>query len=370
MRLAIVYDRFNKIGGAERVLQVLFEIWPQANFFTSVYHPHKAPFAKTWQVTTSFLQHFPFALSHHELYPWLTPFAFESFSLDDFDVVISVTSAEAKGVITKPETLHLCYCLTPTRYLWSHASQYHRQGNFLLKPIKNLILTKLRIWDQIAASRPDHYLAISQTVKQRIKKYYRRSSQVIYPPVDTNFFKPGATGNRLPIADYFLIVSRLVAYKHIDIAIKACNDLGLHLVIVGTGAQKKSLQKISGKTITFTGKLTDQKLVSYYQSCTALIFPGEEDFGLTILEAQSMGKPVIALSRGGATEIVKQGKTGLFFDTLSVSALKQVLTSLKTYKLSSTKIRQHAQTFNQEKFKTTFKGAVDTLWQKHQQHSQ
>ena len=366
MRLAFVYDRINKIGGAERVLKALHEIWPQAPFYTAVYSPKRAEFAKGWQIKTSFLQRIPFARSHHEIFPWLTPIAFESFSFDDFDLVISITSAEAKGIITKPDTLHVCYCLTPTRYLWSHSKQYLQAAPKWQRQFIKLLTPKLRSWDKVAAQRPDSYLAISKNVNQRIKKYYHRDSDVIYPSVDTNFFRP-ITDHQSLITSHFLVVSRLVSYKRIDLAVKACTKLKLPLVVVGVGNQLSKLKKIAGSTIKFVGKVTDKELLKLYQSCRALIFPGEEDFGISPLEAQSTGKPVIAYRAGGAKETIIEGKTGEFFDTLSVSSLFSKLESFDSTRYNPKLIAHHAANFAEGKFKTKFKSTIETLWQKHQQ---
>jgi glycosyltransferase involved in cell wall biosynthesis len=365
MKIAFVYDRLNKIGGAERVLEVIHQIWPQAPFYTAVYHPATAPYAEGWKIKTSFLQHLPLAKRHHELYPHLTPFAFEAFDFSNFDLVISITSAEAKGIITKPQTLHLCYCLTPTRYLWSHTSDYQSQ-TWLFRPLRNFLLTQLRVWDQIAATRPDYYLTISQTSQRRIKKYYHRDSKIIYPPVDTNFFKPQTARRQNMTTGYFLVVSRLVSYKRIDLAIKACNQLNLPLYVVGVGRELRRLRRQAGPTVKFLGQLTDKELLRYYQNCRALIFPGEEDLGLVMLEAQATGKPVIAYRQGGAAEIVIQKKTGLFFDKLSAHEL---IASLKTFtqcRFNNSRIRRHALKFSLEKFQHQFKAEVVKLWEKHQ----
>ncbi len=366
MKLAFVYDRLNKIGGAERVLTSLHEIWPEAPFFTAVYDPKKAVYAKDWDVRPSFLQNIPLAKHHHEWFVWAMPFAFESFDFSDFNVVISITSAEAKGIITKPETLHVCYCLTPTRYLWSHAHEYGHQ----------LLLSKLRAWDYVAAQRPDHYIAISKTVQSRIKKYYHRKSEIIYPGIDTGFFRPATSlprsealrGHKPQATSYFLIVSRLVPYKHIDIAIKACNQLKLALKIIGIGSDKNRLKKIAGPTIEFLGQLTDVETLQYYQECQALIFPGEEDLGLTMLEALSCGKPVIAYHGGGAAEIIKEGTTGHFFATLSPQSLQATLQSFKAESYNSDTIRNQALKYSREKFIQTFKQQINHLWQQHQNH--
>jgi len=358
MKLAFVYDRINKIGGAERVLQALHEIWPKAPFFTAVYNSESAPYAKNWDVRPSFLQHVPFAKTHHEWFVHAMPFAFESFDFSNFDVVISITSAEAKGIITKPETLHVCYCLTPTRYLWSHAHEYGHQ----------LLLSQLRSWDYVAAQRPDHYLAISKTVQTRIQKYYHRDSAVIYPGIDTNFFKPSTTNHQLPTTSYFLVVSRLVPYKHIDLAIQACNQLQLPLKIIGTGSDESRLKQMAGPTVEFLGRLTDDEVLKYYQQCQALIFPGEEDLGLTVLEALSCGKPVIAYQGGGATEILKKRTTGHFFATLSPQSLAKVLQNFDAHAFNSKNIRGQVAEFNRQKFQAEFKQTIDTLWKQYQNH--
>jgi len=368
MRVAFVYDRINKIGGAERVLSALHHLWPQAPFYTAVYKPTQAPFAKTWNVRPSFMQSVPFASSHHELFPWLTPFAFESFNFSNYDVVISITSAEAKGIITSPHTLHVCYCLTPTRYLYSHKREYQDQGPLFLKPLQKLILKKLKTWDQVASTRPDHYLAISSTVQKRIKKYYHRPSQIIYPPTNTDFFKPSAKKS-LP-KDFFLVVSRLVKYKNIELIIKAFNQLKRPLIIVGTGKQSSKLKKLAGPNITFVGKLTDKQLLSYYQECLGLVFASVEDFGLTIIEAQSTGKPVIAFQKGGAAEIIKSNSTGIFFDKLTPSSLINAISSFNHKSFNPQTIRRSAQKFSHSNFKTQFKSKINTLWQKHKTNHQ
>ncbi|PIU33029.1 glycosyltransferase family 4 protein [Candidatus Shapirobacteria bacterium CG07_land_8_20_14_0_80_39_12] len=369
MKVALVYDRVNKIGGAERVLEVLHEIWPEAPLYTAVYYPPGAPWAKKFKVIPSFLNKWPLAKKHHELYPWLTPLAFESFafgtedyksstqrsgaSFSDFDLVISITSAEAKGIITKPKTKHFCYCLTPTRYLWSGYSDYF--FNKGLRWLAQPMVGWMRNWDKIAAQRPDEYLAISQEVQRRIKKYYHRESIVLYPPVDIEKFYPAEKNQN---GDYFLIVSRLVSYKKIDLAVKAFNKLCLPLKIVGTGNQMFKLKTSAASNIEFLGELTDQELLSYYQDCRALIFPQKEDFGLVPLEAQSCGKPVIAFAGGGALETVIEGKTGTFFKPQSVKALMEKVKNFKDKAYQAADCRKNAEKFNKEIFKKKFKQLV------------
>ncbi len=355
MKVALVYDRVNKWGGAERVLLSLHKIFPKAPLYTSVYNPQSATWAKVFRVCSTFLQKFPFALTHHQWYAPLMPIAFESFNFDAYDVVISVTSEAAKGILTKPTTKHICICLTPTRYLWSGYTEYF--SNHLLKFVTKFIVSLLRKWDFAASRRPDEYIAISKEVQRRIKKYYKKPSQVIYPPIQLE-------KKRLPQKvhnDYFLVVSRLIPYKRIDIAIKACNSLGVPLKIVGIGSEEKYLRSIAGPTIEFIGSLTDEKLIGYYNDCCALLFPGTEDLGLTILEAQAHGKPVVAYKAGGALETIIEGKTGEFFaPQTSRALLKKLQFLLERRKINigqQKKSRYYqaclkqARTFNQATFK-------------------
>lgn len=362
MRLALVYDRVNKIGGAERVLQTLLEIWPNTPLYTSVYEPKSAPWAASTTVHTSFLQHLPFARSRHELFAWAMPTAFESFDFSPFDVVISVTSAEAKGIITPAHTLHISYLLTPTRYLWSHTHEYLAQTPLLLRPFSRAIFSQLRVWDQMAAGRPDRLIAISQTVKSRALKYYRRPvDALIYPPTTL----PPSTSDH-PKKDFYLVVSRLVPYKKIDLVVRAFNQLKKPLIVVGTGSEYEKIRKIAGPNVTMVGKLTDSELVSYYQAAKALVFPSEEDFGLVAIEAQSQGTPVIAFAKGGARETVIAGKTGVFFDSHTPKSLIIAINQFEAGKFSQKHARTQAAKFSTNRFKQTFSKYVEDQWQSHQ----
>lgn len=359
MKIALVYDRINKWGGAERVLLALHELFPDAPLYTAVYDEESAPWAHVFDIRTSFLQNIPFAKRNHEWYPWLTPLAFESFNFDAYDVVLSITSADAKGIITKPHTTHICYCLTPTRYLWSHYKTYFPGPvkRALTKPI----ISYLRKWDQVASSRPDQYIAISETVKNRIKKYYQRDASVIYPPAGVSRKNNLHTEYKIRDTGYFLVVSRLVRYKMIDIAIKACNELRIPLVIVGTGSDEARLKSMSGPTIQFIHNLTDEELTWYYQHSEALILPQEEDFGLVSVEAQSWGTPVIAYKKGGGIESVLPGKTGKFFYPQTSVALKHVLQSFKKSDYLVRDCKQQADRFTPDVFKKHMKLAISTL---------
>jgi len=352
MKVALVYDRVNKWGGAERVLLAFHKIFPDADLFTSVYNEKTASWANKFCIKTSFLQNFPFAKSSHELYASLMPIAFEGFNFDSYDLVISITSEAAKGIITNPNTLHICYCLTPTRYLWSGYNDYFR--NPFLRFFSKPAVSYLRYWDKIAAKRPNKYIAISTEVKTRIKNYYQEDSEIIFPP----FMFPQNDTSGKTKGDFFLLVSRLVYYKRSDLAIEAFNKLGLPLKIVGTGSQMSYLKSIAKPNIEFLGDLTDEKLSFYYKNCKALIFPGLEDFGLTMVEAQSFGKPVIAFRGGGAMDIVKDGITGEFFSEQSLESLIKSMEIFSNKSYNSKLCRENALRFSFDKFKEQIQKAV------------
>ena len=386
MKVALVYDRVNKWGGAERVLLALHELFPKAPLYTSVYHPQKAEWAKVFDVRTSFLQKFPKASSRHEAYALLMPFAFENFSFDEYDLVISVTSDAAKGIVTKSETKHICYCLTPTRYLWSGYDDYFCNPFFKFLSLPAVFY--LRRWDKVVSKKPDYFIAISKEVQKRIKKYYNRESKIIYPPLTFNMrgpaksFPPASAPSHIrsattsvravgslstfvtPQSNYFLIVSRLVPYKKIDIAIKAFNKLKFPLKIIGTGSKEKKLKSMAGPNIEFLGNLTDNQVVEYYRNCVALIFPSFEDLGLTILEAQSFGKPVLAFRGGGALETVIKGKTGDFFYPQTEKALFNKLKTFKPLKYRPEDCIEQANKFSKERFKDNLLSFIKEIFTK------
>jgi glycosyltransferase involved in cell wall biosynthesis len=359
VKVAIVYDRVNKLGGAERVLQALHRLYPQAPLYTSLYHPRKASWAKSWDVRPSALNKLRVLRHRHECIPMLMPYVFESFNLSKFDIIISVTSAEAKGVITAPHQLHLCYLLTPTRYLWSDT---HRYATGRLRVLKQPLLSSLRRWDYIAAQRPDYLIAISKAVAARCQKYYHRKPiKVIYPPVDYQRFTTTAS---MPKKRYFLIVSRLVDYKKIELAIKVCNRKKIPLKIVGTGVNLAGLKSLAGSTIDFLGLVPDSKLPEVYAKASALIMPQEEDFGIVSLEAQASGVPVISFAKGGAAETIKEYKTGILFTKQTHSSLSHALDRFGKYAWNPDTIKKNAAKFDITSFSLQFKQTVDTLWHK------
>jgi glycosyltransferase involved in cell wall biosynthesis len=349
MKTAVVYDwATHQRGGAERVLKSLAELYPQADLFTSVYDPDKADWAKEYQtIKTTFLQKIPGPLKYSRIWGPLMPTAFEQLSFNQYDLVISVTSWPAKAIITKPETKHICYCLTPPRYIW--------QRQFSTK-FKYFLSTPLRYFDYFYGQRPDKMLTISQHVAKRINKYYRRSAQVVYPGVNTNKFTISPNQSK---KDYFLFIARLVPYKKADLAIKAFNQLKLNLKIVGTGRQEQNLKKLANKNINFLGNVSEQELIKLYQQAQALIMPQIEDFGLTALEAQACGTPVIAFNQGGARETIKNNQTGILFNQQTPASLIKAIKQFKQTKFKPQSCRQHALEYSLDKFKTNFEQKIN-----------
>jgi len=353
MRVALVHDYLNQYGGAERVLEAFCEIWPQATIFTLIYDEKRTggAFADR-KIRTSFLQKFPGVAAHHRPYLVLMPLAVEQFDLSGYDLVISDSASFAKGVITRPGVTHICYCHTPTRYFWDDSHKYLQEFNYpnFIKKFIPFFLNYLRLWDEAASVRVDKYLANSRFVAQRIEKYYRQKAEVIYPPVNTSQFFLAEQPD-----DYFLMVARFLPYKKIDLAIAAFNELGWPLKIIGEGPEKKRLQNLARSNVEFIGLVDDRKLREYYAKCQAFVFPQEEDFGISAVEAMSAGRPVIAYRGGGALEIIEEGETGIFFDEQSVTSLIEALRKFRTQNFDARLIREHARQFDKEIFKNKIK---------------
>lgn len=353
MKVAIVYDRVNKWGGAERVLLALHEIFPKSPLYTSVYDAKKAPWAKVFpKVYTSFLQKFPFTRSNHEFLPFLMPLAFASFNLTRFDLVISVTSEAAKGVNIKGKTRHLCYCLTPTRYLWSGYGDYFKW--LPLKIIAWPVVGILKIWDKKIAQKPDKIVAISTEVRKRIKKYYGRNSEIIFPPVEIPKIRHFNI-NKKKNEKHYLLVSRLdYGYKKIDLAIEVFNELGYKLLIIGTGREENKLKKMAGENIVFKGRVSEKELSDCYRNAKALIMPQEEDFGIVAVEAQSFGIPVIAYKKGGVSDTVIPEVTGILFNKQNKKSLKRAVMVFEKKKFDVGKITYNTLRFGKKRFKKEF----------------
>lgn len=363
MKVALVHDYLNQYGGAEKVLEAFTEIFPDAPIYTLVYDPGLVRrILPGKEIRASFLQKVPFARTHHRLFPPLMPFAAEKFDLSDYDLVVSDSAAFSKGVITRPETLHICYCHTPIRYAWDDSHKYIREFNmsFCVKPFVPLFMNYLRLWDREAAFRVDKFICNSEFVANRIRKYYKNEAEVIYPPVDTEKFFPGdKNGN------YFLMVGRLLVYKRFDLAINVFNDLGLPLKIVGTGPEMSKLKKRANWNIEFLGDVENGKLKEYYQNCQALIFPQEEDFGIVAVEAMACGRPVIAYRGGGAVESVKEGETGLFFNEQKTDSLADAVKRFNPEKFNARKIHLHAKRFDKNIFKEKIKKFIEKSYHEH-----
>lgn len=344
-KVAIVYDRVNKFGGAERVLLALHEMFPEAPLYTSVYNEQTASWAHVFpKIYTSFLQNFKFARNNHQFFGWLMPLAFEQYDFKDYDLVISVTSEAVKGIITGTNTKHVCYMLTPTRYLWSSYDFYF--NNIFFKLISLPVVKYLRWWDKVAAQRPDKIIAISTEVQKRIKKYYGRDSEIIFPPVDLH-----RKNSLLRVGDYFLIHGRFEPYKRLDLVINVFKNINKQLVVSGSGSEFDKYKHIKFKNIKFIEKPTDSELFNLYSGAKAFLMPQDEDFGITSVEAQSYGVPVIAFKSGGALDTVIDGVTGLFFDSQTISSLKQAIAKFDTMSFNRENLIKNAEKFSKDRFK-------------------
>lgn len=364
MRIAIIHDYLNQYGGAERVLERLHELYPEAPVYTSIYDPQSMPDEyRRWDIRTSFMQRLPGVMRHHQVYLPVYPLAFESFDLKQYDVVLSNSSAWSKGVITPPSTLHLSYCLTPMRWVWNYREyvQRERLGRVARIALPG-IMNWLRLWDRTTADNVDHFATISRAVAARVGKYYRRESVIIYPPVDTGAFQISESQD-----DYFLVVSRLIPYKRIDIAVEAFNQLGLPLLIIGDGRDRAALEAKAGSNVHFLGKVPDKEVKRYFSRCRALIFPGEEDFGITPVEAQAAGRPVIAYAGGGALDTVQEGITGRLFSPQTPEALAEAVRSFDQSEFDPLEIRNCAEQFDTAAFKATLSRWVQRCHEEHHQ---
>ncbi|PIP29363.1 glycosyl transferase [Candidatus Kuenenbacteria bacterium CG23_combo_of_CG06-09_8_20_14_all_36_9] len=360
MKVALVNDMLVQEGGQERVLRALMELYPKAPIFVLFYDQNKKEkYYQTKEIVPSFLQKFP---EIEKRYQWLLPLmptAIESHDLRAFDLIISSSSSFAKGVLVQPATKHICYCHTPTRYLWSEWHGYVEDLHYpkIIKKILPFYLSHLRNWDYNAGQRVDYFLANSKTVQARVKRYYQKDSTVIYPPVDTeNFFIAKNLSN------YYLIGGRLVPYKRYDLAVKAFNKLNMPLKIFGMGPEYNYLKSIAKKNIEFLGEVTETEKARLYAESLAFINPQEEDFGITTIEAMSSGRPVIAYDRGGAIETIKAGETGEFFQDQTWEDLANTIIHFQPEKFDSKKIKLHAEQFNKKRFMEEIKSFVDGVF--------
>jgi glycosyltransferase involved in cell wall biosynthesis len=362
MKIALVHDHLFQIGGAEKVLLELHKIFPESPVFTLIHNPESAGLFKELNIKTSFLEKMPFGVSHFKWYLWLMPHAWEQFDFSGFDVVISSSSAFSKGILTPPNTLSISYCHSPTRYLWSDTHQYVEELKQpkIIKKILPLILNRLRIWDHVAAQRVDKFIANSEFVAKRIKKYYQRDSVIIYPPVDTKNFQISPV-----IENYYVLVSRLRPYKRVDLAIKAFNQLRIPLKIIGTGEEEARLKKMAYDNIEFLGGVSDTERNKILSRAKAFINPQEEDFGITAVEAMASGRPVIAYRSGGALESIIENETGKFFNEQTWESLADTIIRFERMidQFDPCKIKKHAERFDTEVFHQNIKDFVSRSWQ-------
>ena len=359
MKVAIVHDWLVNLSGAERVLFELHRMFPKAPIYTLFENKN---FTKQYlpdvEIRPSFLQKIPGIIRNYKYFFFLMPTAIESFDLSNFDLVISSSAIFSKGLVLKPKTKHICYCYSPPRQIWDLHSEFSPPRPTLYSLSQHF----LRIWDRQASDRVDEFVAISEHVRERIKKYYRRDAKVIYPPCNINSKFEILHPKRILNSDFYLIVSRLYQHKNIDIVIEAFAKLTPPLVIIGDGPKYKKLKAKSSnsKTIKLLGFIPEEELAYYYQNCRAFLMPQEEDFGITPIEAMSYGKPVLALRRGGAVETIIEGKTGEFIDDPIPEALADGVRRLNENYLSydSEFIKSHAQKFSVDNFREKFSKLV------------
>lgn len=369
MKIALVHDDFMQVGGAESLFATIASIYPQAPIYTSIVDWNKLPATiDRNRVRPSWLQRIPFATKLYKAFLLLFPLAFESFNFGKYDIVISSTTRFAKSIITKPSTIHICYINSTPRFLWEEQVKKEYLPKFL-RPISSPMLLWLKRWDRAASQRVDIYIANSQNVASRVKKYYGRDSIVIYPFANIDFYKIAKVHNwQLKSQNYYLLVSRLVKWKKIDIAIKAALSLDAHLKIVGTGPDEGRLKKLSNvngqlsnvNNVEFVGKVTKEQLREFYQNVQALIVTQEEDFGIAAVEAQACGIPVIAFDSGGLREIIVGGKTGIFYKNQTAESLKDAIMSSGDVKWSQSACRKNSLRFSQAAFVKEIKRVVRT----------
>ncbi len=365
MKVALIHDHLAQDGGAEKVLKALAEMFPHAPTYTLLYEKKNIDkYFAGRHVESSIIQRLPWGVKRYQWYMPFMPMAVEFFDLRTYDLVISSSSAFSKGVITPADTLHICYCHSPTRYLWDYTHQYIQElrYNKYLKKIASLVLSYVRMWDRLAADRVDVFIANSKTVQNRIKKYYRRDSEVVYPPVDIEQFSISRQLN-----DYYLIGGRLTPYKRFDIAIEAFVKNGKKLTVYGDGIDMMRLKKLAGNApnIEFKGRVDDKLKADLYGHCKAFIYPQEEDLGITAIEAMASGRPVIAYRKGGATETVVENTTGLFFDKQTPDAIVEAIERFEKTDFSPEVIRSHAEKFSNARFKQDILRLIEQAVNRH-----
>jgi glycosyltransferase involved in cell wall biosynthesis len=349
VKVALIHDWLTGMRGGEKVLEVLCDLLPDADIFTLIHlRGSVSPAIERHHITTSFVQRLPMAATQYRRYLPLFPTAVERFDLDGYDLVISASHCVAKSAIAPRNARHLCYCFSPMRYAWDQFEAYfgpERVGRAASRWFYRPVMARLARWDAATSTRVDRFSAISRHVAGRIRRYYNREATIVYPPVNTVFFRPAP----VPPECHFLIVSALVPYKRIDLAIEASARTGARLRIVGDGPERGRLERLAGSTVEFLGALTNEQIRDEYHRALAVILPGEEDFGIVPVEAQACGRPVVALGRGGALETVIDGDTGVLFGEPTAASLAVALERVATLRVDSERVRQHAERFSRDR---------------------
>lgn len=359
MKVAIVHDWLTGMRGGEKVLDALLDLFPEAPIYTLVHFTGSvSPKIESHTIETSFLQYAPAVQKYYRNYLPLFPAAIETFRFDQYDLLLSSSHCVAKAAIPARSALHVCYCHTPMRYIWSHYEDYFGDHGSLRNKIAiEPVVKRLREWDAATVDRVDEFAANSKTVAERIRKYYGRASSVIYPPVDVNFFTPADDTRE----NFFLMVTALVPYKKIEIAIEAFNRLGYPLKIAGGGPDLPRLKSIAGRNIDFLGRISSEAIRDLYRKSLAFIQPGEEDFGISVVESLACGTPVVAYGVGGATETVTEGETGLFFNQLSAEALAETVDKAKALRFNKSLLRESALRYSPERFRLQIQSFIENL---------
>lgn len=357
MRVAIIHYWLVGMRGGEKVLEALCDIFPNADIFTHVYDPSAmSDKINSRNIKTTFIGSMPYARRMYKKYLPLMPLALEQLDLSEYDLVISSESGPAKGIIPSSSALHVCYCHSPMRYIWNMYNKYYESSGLVTRMMMPPMSHYLRTWDVATANRVDEFVSNSRTVSQRIKRYYRRDASIIHPPVDTTSFRPVHASE---VEDYYLMVGELVSYKRPDLAVEAFNRTKRKLVVIGGGEMLESLKKIAGPTVTLLGSQPFDVLKYHYARCKALIFPGEEDFGIVPVEAMASGRPVIAYGRGGATETVISGKTGVFFHEQTVDDLIDAIERIEAMDLNPADAVSRAADFRRDVFVNRFRAYIE-----------
>jgi glycosyltransferase involved in cell wall biosynthesis len=358
MKVAIVHDYLNQAGGAERVVDVLHSMYPSAPIYTTILDRQSLwPGLRDADIRTSWAQWLPGVDRHFKAYFPLYPSAVESFDLREYDLVISSSSAYAKGAITRADACHICYCHNPMRFAWDYERYVGREElGRATRMVLPALIRRVRAWDLRTARRPDLYVANSTVVAERIRRHYGRDCEIVFPPVGTGRYAPGRSEE-----EFFLIVSRLASYKRIDLAVKAFTRLGKLLIVIGDGPDRPALERIAGPTVQFRGRLPDDEVADHYARCRGFVLPGEEDFGITPLEANASGKPVVAFGAGGALDTVREGVSGVLFHEQTVEALGNAIQRCEQMRWDEETLCKHAAAFSEEVFRRRFAEVVDRV---------